>query len=72
MAYTVWGQRYKSKLARIWLLVVFKKIPLIRKPAETKPSFRKVSLHPAKLHILFSTQFVLESFVHESTLSDRP
>ena len=43
---------------RIWLPVAFKKFPdTPTKPAEAEPSFRKVSLPLAKLHLLFPTHF---------------
>jgi len=43
------------------------------KPAEVEPSFRKVSLLPAKLRIRFSLlTFGLESFGHKSIPSHRP
>ena len=42
------------------------------KPAEAKPSFRKVSLPPIKLHMLFPLTSGLESFDHKPTPSDRP
>jgi len=42
------------------------------KPAEAKPSFRKVSLPPAKLCMLSPLTSGLESFGHESIPSDRP
>jgi len=37
------------------------------KPAEAKPSFRKVSLPPAKLRMLSSLTSGLESFGHKPT-----
>jgi len=42
------------------------------KPAEAEPSFRKVSLLPAKLSMLSPLISGLESFGHKSTPSDRP
>jgi len=42
------------------------------KPAEAKPSFRKVIPPPAKLRMLFQLTSGLESFGHKSTPSDRP
>ena len=43
------------------------------KPAEVKPSFRKVSLPPAKLcRLLLWLTSGLESFGRKSTPSDRP
>ena len=43
------------------------------KPAEAEPSFRKVSLPPAKLcMLLLWLTSGLESFGHKSTPSDRP
>ena len=57
----------------IWLLVAFKKIPdTPTKPIEAEPSFRKVSLPPAKLCMLSLLTSGLESFGHKSTPSDRP
>ena len=43
------------------------------KSTEAEPSFRKVSLPPAKLRIRFSPLTSgLESFGHKSTASERP
>jgi len=42
------------------------------KPAEAKPSFRKVGLLPAKLRTLFPAHLWVREFGHKSTPSDRP
>ena len=49
--------------ARIWLPVPFKEIPdTPSKPAEAKPSFRKVSLLPQKLCMLFHAYLYVRCF----------
>ena len=60
--------------ARIWLPVALKKKIQTHppKPTEAKPSFRKVSLSPAKQCMLFPLTSRLESFGHKTTPSDRP
>ena len=42
------------------------------KPAEVEPSFRKVSLLPAKLHMVSLLTSGLECFGYNSTPSHRP
>ena len=50
-------------IARIWLHVDFKKFQTHPpKPAEAEPSFRKVSLPPAKPHTLFPTCLWVREF----------
>jgi len=49
--------------ARILLPLAFKKIPdTPPKPADAESSFRKVSLPPAKLHILFTAHLWVREF----------
>ena len=43
-----------------WLSTKFQTHP--PEPAEAEPSFRKVSLPPAKLHMLFSDHFWVREF----------
>jgi len=55
------GQNYLPHWkARIRLPMAFKKIP--PKPTEAEPSFRKVSLPPAQLHILFPAHLWVREF----------
>jgi len=59
--------------ARIWLPWLSKKFQTHPpRPTEIKPSFRKVSLHPAKLHVFPLLTSGLESFGHKSTPSNKP
>jgi len=60
----------KQGFGYLWLSRKFQTHP--PKLAEAKPSFRKVSLPSAKLHMLFPAHlWVRESFGHKSTPSDR-
>jgi len=42
------------------------------KPAEAKPSFREVSLPPAKLRMFFPAHLWVRDFGHKCTPSHRP
>jgi len=68
------GQNSLSHLkARIWLPWLSKKFQTHPpKPAEVEPSFRKVSLLPAKLCMLLPAHLWIREFGHKSTPSDRP
>jgi len=58
----------KQVIGYLWLSKKIQTHP--PNPADAEPSYRKVSLLPEKLHMLFTSG--LESFGHKSTPSDRP
>jgi len=73
-----WPPSYRSKLSNTLkskdlAILAFKKFQTHPpKPSEVEPSFRKVCLPPAKLHILSPLTSGLDSFGHKSTPSHRP
>jgi len=60
----------KQGLGYPWLKKKFQTHP--PKPAEVELSFRKVTLPPVKLRMLFPLHLCVREFGHKSTLSDRP
>ena len=62
--------QWKAKIRLSWLSKKFQTHP--PKPAEVKLSFRKVSLLPAKLRMLFTAHLLVREFGTKSTPSDTP